>query len=115
MVNTSGKSQLDNGTVDVTYGRNTCQEPNQELDKAAWIDELCEQGYWTRVHWDCANISSRSFDSINGFRLYESELTFGGRVTGTIEVVNRIMERRFGCLIVELVTNLLESKKFPVY
>lgn len=53
-------SQLDDGSSDVTYGRNVCQEPNQQLSKANWIGELCEHGYWTKDHWDCTEVHSRS-------------------------------------------------------
>lgn len=105
-------SLLDDGTNDVTYSRNACQEPEEHLIAATWIDELCEQGYWNVPHWDCAEISPRSFMPGTGFRFYEYELTFGGLLAGTVNVINRTNERRFGFLTVELISHLPESKNF---
>jgi hypothetical protein len=106
-------AQLDDGTNDVSYGREPCGEPNQAITKTGWIDELCEAGYWAQPHWDCAGVRTRSFSPLgSGFRLYASELTFGGRLAGTVNLVNNIEEREFGRLTVELVTSRLESKTF---
>lgn len=105
-------AQLDDGSDDVSYGRQSCGEPNQAINKAGWIDELCEAGYWAQTHWDCAGIRTRSFTPGNGFRLLEGELTFGGRLSGTVDLVNNMEDREFGQLVVELVTSRLESKAF---
>jgi hypothetical protein len=106
-------SQLDDGSNDVTYDRNVCQEPTQHLTKANWIGELCEQGYWTKEHWDCTAVRSRSFAIRNGFRIDTQELRFGGKVTGTLDIINNTGEREFGDLVIELVSLLPEAKKFP--
>jgi transglutaminase-like putative cysteine protease len=105
-------AQLDDGSDDVSYGRQACGEPNQAINKAGWIDELCEAGYWAQPHWDCAGVRTRSFTPGNGFRLREGDLTFGGRLSGTVDLVNSMEDREFGRLVVELVTSRLESKAF---
>jgi hypothetical protein len=104
--------QLDDGTSDVSYGRNGCNEPNQVLTVAPWIGELCEQGYWATPHWDCAGIQPRGLRAGNGFRLREGDLAFGGSLEGTVHVVNAETERTFGLLAVELVSHLPEGKAF---
>jgi hypothetical protein len=105
-------AQLDDGNDDVTYGRNPCGEPDQVLSKAPWIDELCEAGYFSQPHWDCAGVRPRSFTAGNGFRLSDAELRFGGRISGTVDLVNRMEAREFGRLVVELTLGRLESKSF---
>jgi len=38
----------------ITFGRQACGEPNQQLSSKAWIEELCEAGYWNNdTHWSC--------------------------------------------------------------
>ena len=106
-------SQLDDGGSDVSYTRNNCQEPNQTITKTHWIDELCEQGYWSSSHWDCAGVRTRSLSIGDGFRLLDHDLSFGGRLAGILHVVNRTEDRNFGDLAVELVADLPESKEFP--
>lgn len=105
-------AQLDDGSDDVSYGRNECGEPNQTVTRAPWVDELCESGYWSQPHWECAGVRPRSFVAGNGFRLTGSELTFGGRLSGTVHLANTMEDRHFGRLVVELVTKRLESKSF---
>jgi hypothetical protein len=105
-------AQLDDGTNDVSYGRNNCQEPNQALTMASWVGELCEAGYFTAPHWDCGGVQPRSLQPGNGFRFREGELVFGGLLEGTVHVINRATERTFGRLVVELVSHLPESKAF---
>ncbi len=105
-------AQLDDGTSDITYGRQSCGEPNQVINKAPWIDELCESGYWAQPHWDCSEVRTRSFTPSSGFRLREGEIAFGERLSGTIDLVNNMEDREFGRLVVELVTTRLESKAF---
>jgi transglutaminase-like putative cysteine protease len=105
-------AQLDDGSDDVNYSRNECGEPNQMLTKAPWIDELCESGYWTQAHWDCAGVRVRSLTGGEGFRLSSGETAFGGRLSGTVHLLNRMEDRNFGRLVVELVTSRLESKSF---
>jgi hypothetical protein len=105
-------AQLDDGSDDISYGRNSCSEPDQVVTKAPWVDELCESGYWAQPHWDCGGVRMRSFVAGNGFRLSGSELTYGGRLSGTIHLVNPMEDRHFGRLVVELVTHRLESKAF---
>ena len=105
-------SDLDT-TADLSYARNHCQEPNQTITAAAWIDELCEQGYWATSHWDCAGVRTRSLSIGDGFRFLEHDLSFGGRLAGILNVVNRTEDRNFGALTVEIVADLPESKEFP--
>lgn len=113
-------ADLDDDTYDVVYARNSCQEPHEEIAKAPWIDELCENGYWTTPHWDCSTVRSRGLERRSargrgnrGFTLDAGDLRFGGVLEGTLELANEGDERRFGRLVVELVTNHLESKAFP--
>ncbi|MDZ7319267.1 MAG: transglutaminase-like domain-containing protein, partial [candidate division KSB1 bacterium] len=48
-------SEVTDYTSDVTYGRNSCQEPNQTFNKiASWINHLCNPGYWGVGHWGCS-------------------------------------------------------------
>jgi hypothetical protein len=105
-------AQLDDGSDDVSYGRNQCGEPNQALNKAPWVDELCEAGYFPHPHWDCAGIRPRSFTGGHGFRLSDGELRYGGRISGTVDLVNPMEDREFGRLVVELTMGRLESKSF---
>lgn len=111
-IHTGHLGQLDDGADDVTYGREPCGEPNQVINKAGWIDELCEAGYWQQTHWDCTGVTARSLTPGNGFRLRESEPAFGGRLSGTVDLVNALDQREFGSLVVELVTSRPESKAF---
>jgi hypothetical protein len=111
--------QLDDGSNDVTYGRNNCNEPNQQISKANWIDELCEQGYWTKPHWNCQGIPSyglrASLNARDGFRTHDLKLTLNknNEITGTIDVVNPFRERRSGNFAIELVAYSPMSSKFP--
>lgn len=110
--------QIDDGADDVAYGRNECGEPTQTISKASWVDELCESGYWTQAHWECDNL--RAFTSApvhglapgEGFRLTGSELALGGRLCGTVQLRNALPARRFGRLVVELLSTRMESMKF---
>lgn len=104
-------AQLDDGTSDVTYGRNSCSEPEQNISQAGWIDELCEQGYWPIPHWDCTGTSSSGLSG-SSFRLDDGELRYGGRISGTVHLVNPGEDRRFGRVAVELIADRLESKAF---
>ncbi|MEV6339768.1 transglutaminase-like domain-containing protein [Nocardia vinacea] len=103
---------LDDGTPDVTYARNTCGEPQQSITQAQWIDQLCEAGYWTQTHWDCAGVRPQSLAPGNGFRITNGELEFGGRITGTAHLVNPMDRRVFGTAAVDLVAHRLEDKAF---
>ena len=105
-------AELDDGSNDVSYGRNECGEPNQRISKAAWVDELCEAGYWPQAHWDCTGVSRRSLTRTNGFRLVARRVEHGGRLAGTVFLGNHVRERLFGRLAVELVGDRLESKAF---
>ena len=105
-------AEIDDGTNDVVYGRNACGEPNEIINKASWIDELCELGYWAQQHWDCTGVRRRSLVAGDGFRFNDGTLRFGGRVAGTVHLTNPMDDRRFGRLIVELVAHRPESKAF---
>lgn len=104
-------AQLDDGTSDVTYGRNACSEPEQSIAKAGWIDELCEQGYWPIAHWDCVGVTSSGLSG-SRFRFDDGALRYGGRLSGTAHLVNLGDERRFGRVVVELVLDRPEAKAF---
>lgn len=106
------QGQIDDGSNDVAFGRNECGEPSQTISKAAWVDELCESGYWPQAHWECEGVRLRRFVAGNGFRLNGSELVFGGRLCGTVQLRNPMQERHFGRLVVELVITRLESMAF---
>jgi len=105
---------LDDGKLDVRYGRNSCNEPEEHIIAASWVTELCEQGYWSPAHWDCTSARAWSLAAENGLQLQVSDMTFGGRVAGSLHVVNRSGDRRFGRFALELVARRLESKQFPV-
>ncbi|HRK95341.1 MAG TPA: transglutaminase-like domain-containing protein [Rhodospirillales bacterium] len=104
-------AQLDDGSNDVSYRRNECGEPEQAVTKAPWIDELCESGYWPQPHWDCGNVRRRSLMGRLGVRISEAALRFGGRIAGTVDLVNPTLERRFGRLAIELIAYRFESKQ----
>jgi hypothetical protein len=104
--------QLDDGTNDVSYTRNQCQAPIQQITASPWIGELCESGYWSPAHWDCMGVRPRSLVAERGFRFTGRELEFGGRIEGTVEITNPTDDRLFGRLVVELVSHRLESKTF---
>ncbi|WP_067820853.1 transglutaminase domain-containing protein [Nocardia inohanensis] len=105
-------AQLDDGASDVTYSRNECREPQQSIAKASWIDELCEAGYWSQPHWDCAGVRTRSLAPGNGFRITDGEPVYGGRIVGTVELVNAETARVFGSAAVDLVVHRIEEKGF---
>lgn len=102
---------LDDGTPDVSYGRNDCSEPQQQITRAPWVDELCEQGYWAEPHWDCSGVRTRGLSTTTGIRLEAAdEVDFGGVVAGTVEIVNPGVDRGSGTVVVELVGSRVESK-----
>jgi hypothetical protein len=103
-------ADLDDGAIDVSYGRNACQEPVQNLVLAPWVDELCEQGYWPVAHWDCTGVRIDGLVAGEGFRFDPLALDFGGVLSGTADVSNPGPERRFGTLTVELVGSRIDSK-----
>lgn len=105
-------ADIDDGTADVAYGRNACDEPEQALTRAAWVDEVCEAGYWPQPHWECAGVRRHSLVPGNGVRFDGGELEFGGPLSGSVHLVNPFDDRHFGRLTVELVTSRLESKAF---
>lgn len=100
--------QLDDGTADVSYSRNVCGEPNQQLTKAPWIDELCEAGYWTQTHWDCAGVHTNTLTTGAGFRIAGQPLRFAHTSTGTLEITNNGTDTATGTLIIELLGHRAE-------
>lgn len=109
-------NEVSDNNPDVTYTRNSCQEPNQNHTfHAAWLEDLCEQGYWNPNHWDCAGIGTRSHTSSLQveWRLEHREIPFGGRLSGRLVVKNTGYDWLGGPLLVELVADLPESKAFP--
>ena len=98
-----------NDTQVVSFSRQACGEPNQSITKKAWVDELCEAGYWApRTHWECGVGSSSSGLSIApDFRVDAR----GGRIEG--EVTIRSGERATrGAYRLELVADVPETKVF---
>jgi hypothetical protein len=106
-----GSAALDDGTADVSYGRNECGQPNQALNMAPWITELCED-YWGRSHWDCTGVSTRSLVGSRGFRLTTGRPEFGGMLAGSLRVENPTSRRLFGRLAIELITHRMQDKGF---
>jgi hypothetical protein len=107
-------NEVSDNNADVTYDRNACQEPNQaHTFHAAWLEDLCEQGYWSPNHWDCAGIGTRSASLRAEWRLDLGESAFGGAVSGRLVLRNVSYDRVAGPLVIELVTDLPESKAFP--
>jgi uncharacterized repeat protein (TIGR01451 family) len=102
------EANIDDFDTDVRYGRQACGEPEQTVNKAFWVDELCERGYWSNPHWDCS-ASLRA----SGGRIElrgNDELAFGGKVSGLVKV-----GRSDSVDFIELhvVGNAVESKAFP--
>lgn len=49
------ESDVIDGAADVSFGRNSCNEPNQAFTYiASWLDHLCQSGYWNAGHWGCS-------------------------------------------------------------
>jgi len=98
------------GSPDVSYGRNECLEPSPALTKAAWISELCEAGYWTQTHWDCAGVRTRVL-GMGRLDLDADHLRFGGVLSGTLHLENRSEEPFVGVVRVELIGTRPEVKR----
>jgi hypothetical protein len=103
---------LDDGAVNVAYGRNACGEPQQVVDKAPWVDELCESGYWTQPHWECPEGAMTRVAAAKAIRLEGGALEFGGRLAGAVHLQNPMADRYFGRLVLELDVCRMESKSF---
>ena len=107
-------NEVSDNNPDVTYTRSSCREPNQNHTfHAAWLEDLCEQGYWNPNHWDCAGIRTRSRSLRAEWRLERREAPFGGVLSGRLIVKNTGYDWVGGPLLIELVGDLPESKAFP--
>lgn len=107
-------SEVSDQSADVTYTRNSCQEPNQNhVSHAAWLIDLCEQGYWNPNHWDCAGIGTRSSPLRGEWRRERRDLTWGGALAGRFVLTNVSARAVRAALVIELVSDLMESKAFP--
>ncbi|MGP4022073.1 transglutaminase domain-containing protein [Actinomadura sp. 3N407] len=102
--------EVDDGSTDVSYGRNACREPSQALVKAAWVEELCEAGYWEQTHWDCAGVRTRAL-APSRLSLDGRELRFGGVLSGTLHLENHGEEALQGPVRVELIGTRPEVKR----
>lgn len=102
-------SECGDSLTDVSYGRNNCQRPEQQLNKKAWVGELCEQGYWAQPHWYCGGAAAPSLGAPDGFRYEGPEPRYGGRFAGLIRVVNGGGQPIHGPFVVELLSNLPAS------
>lgn len=105
-------ADLDDSTSDVTYGRNSCGEPNQVISTASWVDELCEQGYWAPSHWDCAGMAPMS--ARIGEIYIEERPSFGAVVRGRIRLParGRDEKEREAPVRIELIAHRREGKSF---
>ena len=110
-------SEVSDGNPDVTYDRNACQEPNERhLSASAWLDDLCEgQGdYWSPSnHWACPASSAHTSSIRVDWHPRAERFELGGRLEGTLTVINRTSRPLRGSLLVEAVSDLDESKAFP--
>ena len=107
-----GESELDDGAVNVLYGRTACGEPERTIARSPWVDELCESGYWTQTHWDCGDDAGWRLNAEKGIRLSVREPALGEDLSGTIRLRNGGSQRRFGRVVLELVLSRMESKAF---
>ncbi len=95
--------------TDVSYGRNSCQEPNQTFTKiASWIDHLCNPGYWGVGHWGCSPAETTAIRIVIPVR---AKLRVGDVLNfQTIILGLRSME---DTLAVRIVSNDIRSHAWP--
>jgi hypothetical protein len=109
-------NEVADGNPDVTYDRNECAEPQERhLSAAAWLDDLCEGkgDYWSPSnHWACPSSAHASSIRVD-WRPRLERLEPGGRLEGTLTVANPTRRSLRAFLVVEIVSDLDESKAFP--
>ena len=106
-------SEVTDSHPDVSYGRLPCGEPEQHITKAAWVHELCEDGYWALEHWICPGRSVRESGLDMTWGVGERPMTWGGALSGTLEIRNLTDVRREDRLRLQIVADLPESKQYP--
>ncbi|KAL6408141.1 chloride channel [Ilyonectria robusta] len=106
------EADAEDSNLDVSYGRQACGEPDQIINKAFWIDELCEQGYWSSPHWDCS-ASLRAHTGGGSIELGRDALAFGKRVRGVVKAGKADDDRGVDFIELYVVGNAIESKAFP--
>ncbi|KAL5314425.1 hypothetical protein ACEPPN_018852 [Leptodophora sp. 'Broadleaf-Isolate-01'] len=106
-------AELDDGSADASFTRNSCNEPEQTITKAFWIDELCERRYWPVPHWDCPAVIQRSIRADGGIELASDDLAFSSPVVGSLSVKNDASNLTRAVVTIALAGNLPESKTFP--
>jgi len=104
-------SEASDAAADVTYRRNNCQEPEQVVQKKPWVDELCENGYWSQTHWDCVGSSAQPLTA--SMELNRGNAGFGRSVSGVLTIRSEPDRRTAGPVVVEVASDLLASKGFP--
>ena len=96
---------------DVTYKRNSCDEPVQGISKKSWVYEACEE-YWSpNTHWACASRSSSRLTS--ALRLDLGDFALGRSLAGTFTPPRFGPGDRPDGFTVELAFDRPESKQFP--
>ena len=106
-------SEASDGASDVTYKRNSCAEPEETISKKAWIGELCERGYWNPNHWSCEGVSTHGLSLGGGLRLDLGDAAFGRSLRGSFTLQVREADSLVGDIVIAVVADLSESKKFP--
>jgi hypothetical protein len=97
----------------ITFTRQPCGEPDQHLNAKSWVLELCEAGYWNDdTHWSCAGGPGAS--SLHITLNDDARIDHRHRVVGgSIAVVNDLREPVEGRYLLELVSDVPETKVFP--
>jgi hypothetical protein len=95
----------------VSFSRNACNQPNQALSAKPWIEQLCENNYWSPAqHWGCpgtgAGTRSLGLSLAPETRVDHRERT----VRGSVTLTNARTEPLRGRLTLELVADRPETK-----
>ncbi|KAB5540262.1 hypothetical protein GE09DRAFT_1225719 [Coniochaeta sp. 2T2.1] len=106
------EADVEDTTPDVTFGRQGCGRPVQSLNKSFWVDELCEQGYWSKPHWDCsAGLRSRAGGGSIQLETGGAP-KFGGKIGGVVTVPEAGYVRNIDSVNLSVIGSILESKAF---
>lgn len=105
--------QAGDGSPDVSFGRQSCGEPEQTLSKAGWIREICEEGYWSPNHWTCPRTGMNASGLVADFEPARDRLEWGGRLGGTFRLENLTDSDFRDEVVIEVVADRPESKRFP--
>lgn len=107
-------TDLNGSNPAVTYGRQACGEPNQQLNAKAWVEELCEAGYWNSdTHWSCpAGAAGTRSMSLTLSPTSRADYRLR-RVNGSASISNDTARALPGRLQWRLVVDIPETKVFP--